>query len=59
MGIKLNKTTILSRVSTEMVRSCPPVAFMTGMCARAEWEEIRNKVQVAKIMAHSAAYERD
>lgn len=29
-----------------MVQSSPPVAFMTGMCVRAQrGEEIRNKVQ--------------
>lgn len=55
----LNKITSVGALSVEMVRSSPPVAFMTGMCASAEWEEIRNKVHAAKIMAYNAACERN
>lgn len=40
------KWQIFGSISAEMVQSSPPVAFMTGMCVRAQrGEEIRNKVQ--------------
>lgn len=55
----LIKMTILSVLPTQVVWSSPPVAFMTGMCASAEWEEISNKVQVAKIIAHNGPCEKN
>lgn len=44
--IKPNIIISLSALPMEMVWSCPLVAFMAGMCASAEWEEIRNRCKL-------------